>query len=345
MQNHFLSLLALSALVITSPHVSAECFRFTQEHVDLLSFQWNAASGTLRLMASDDTHGVLFSSDQCVVVCPESMKFTLPAGSPLGNEGDSLWILPQSPYADVPYVGVSAETISAGDFNDPLTIQLKRVEGPGQVMVWQSTTFGNFDVKMDSRNGIGTDDKLTPLVGGHEHYNWGFTTSGVYRIYFQASGVRVGETTNTYSPETPFTFHILPLKPFEVWQGTNWPCESDSSIIGPVADPDGDGAANAIEYALGTDAKEATTNGWPVASLVSTNGQKYGAFTYTHAKAASDCVCEVEVANDIPTTNWQVLNNVFAVVDNGGTETITICDSTPVSATRQRFYRLRVTLR
>lgn len=77
---------------------AAQCYTFTHEHVDLLAIQWNAASNTLSLMASDDDHGgTLYASNQCVVICPESMKFTLPGGTPLGNEGNPLWILPQNP--------------------------------------------------------------------------------------------------------------------------------------------------------------------------------------------------------------------------------------------------------
>jgi surface-anchored protein len=341
-----LPLLVTSLLVLgAAPRVPAQCFQFTQEHVDLLSFQWNGSSNQLSLMASDDTHGVLYASNQCVVICPETMKFTLPAGTPFGNEGEPLWILPQNPYAGVPYVGVSAEAIAAGLFNDPLTIQLKRVEGPGQFIVWQSTGIGSFDIKMDTRDGIGANDKLTPFVGGHEHHNWGFTTSGVYRVYFQAVARRVGQATNTLSPETPFTFHVQPLKPFETWTATNWPCECRTNIIAAAADPDADSGVNAVEYALGTNPKVITTNGWPTASLVTTNGQTFGALTYTHVKAATDCMYEVVAASSVTATNWQALTDVFSVEDQGTTEQVTMRDSQPSNASAQRFYRLRVRLR
>jgi surface-anchored protein len=322
--------------------VVPRCFQFTQEHVDLLSFQWNSTSSQLSLMASDDTHGLLYASNECAVLCPESMKFTLPAGTPLGNEGDSLWILPQNPYAGVPYVGVSAETIAAGIFNDPLNIRLKRLEGPGHFTVWQSTGVGSIDIKMDTRDGIGPNDKLTPLVGGHEHYNWGFTTSGVYRAYFQASGVRVGQSTHTYSAETPFTFYVLPLKPFETWQTTNWPCECRSNIIAASANPDFDAAVNAIEYALGSNPKFITTEGWPTGSIVTTNAQQYGALTFTRVKSATDCGYEVVASSQITSTNWEVLTNIFSVLNQGATEQVTLRDAQPASAPAQRFYRFRV---
>jgi surface-anchored protein len=273
------------------------------------------------------------------------MKFTLPSSTPLGNEGDPLWILPQNPYPDVPYVGVSAEALAPGTFQDPLTIQLRRVEGPGHFLVWQAGGFGSFDIQMDTRDGIGPEDRLTPFVGGHEHHNWGFTTSGVYRAYFQVSGRRPGHSTNLVSAETPCTFHVRPLKPFERWTATHWPCECDLTIIAPAADPDFDIGVNALEYALGTDPRVATANAWPTASLVRTNGQTYGALTYTRAKAATDCRFEVVAAGDLFASEWQVLTTVHESVDLGAQERVTLRDHQPLPTHTQRVYRLEVRIR
>lgn len=322
---------------------SSPCFWFTQEHVDLLSFVFNAESNSLALMASDDTHGgTLYGSNQCVVIAPESTRFTLPAGTPFGNEGESLWILPQNPYPGTPYVGVSAERLPAGSFNDPLAIQLTRVEGPGQFIVWQATSFGSFDIKMDTRDGIGANDKLTPFVGGHEHYNWGFTTSGVYRVYFQASGMRPGQSTNILSPETFFTFYVLPLSPFEVWQTNNFAGQLDPSIIGKDADPDQDGIVNAMEYALNLHPNFPDRSGLPFGSIISTNGQNYGAITYARTKAATDCVYEVTASSSISATNWQRLDTVHCIEDIGILDRITILDNVPIKKENQRFYRLEI---
>ena len=345
MRLHHLLAIAVLACEAT-PRLQAQCFAFTQEHVDLLAFVWNSQNNTLRLMASDDTHGgTLYASNQCVVIAPESTKFTLPAGTPFGNAGDPLWILPQNPYPGVPYVGVSAERLPAGSFNDPLSIQLTRVEGPGHFLVWQSTSFGSFDVKMDSRDGIGPNDRLTPFAGGHEHHNWGFTTNGVYRVYFQASGVRSGQVTNTVSDETPFTFHVLPLRPFETWTATNWPCECATNVIAAGANPDADAGVNAIEYALGTDPKVVTTVGWPSVSLVTTNGQTYCALSYTRVKAATDCEYEVVAASDLLSPDRQPLTVIHSVADRGADRLVTVRDEFPVPSKAQRYYRLQVRIR
>lgn len=340
MKTFFLIALSVAGLAIP-PRASAQCFQFTEEHVDLLGVFWNSTSNQLSLMASENTHGFTYASNQCVVICPESMKLTLPGGTPLGNEGDSLWILPQNPYAGVPYVGVSAEQIPAGVFDDPFTIHLTRLEGPGQFMLWQAGTFGNFDVKMDTRDGISAGDALTIPVGGHAHYNWGFTTNGVYRAYFQVSGVRTGQATNTVSPETPFTFHIQPLRPYENWTATNWPCECVTNIIAAAADPDGDRIINVLEYAFGNDPNVALYTNVPAVTFVNVSGTNYGALRYVHATNATDLTFDVRASSALAGFN-ESLTNVTSLVTYDSVETVTLRDSTSQGQATNRFYQLRV---
>lgn len=332
-----------SVTLAATMQASDQCHRFTHEHVDLLSVQWDAAESGLGLMAADDTHGALYASNQCVVVCPESMKFLLPGGTPLGNEGDSLWILPQNPYEGTPYVGVSAEAISSGTFNDPFTIQLTRLEGPGQFLVWQAGGFGGIDLKMDTRDGLTAADALTISSGGHAHYNWGFTTQGVYRAYFRVSGVRTGDTTNTSSAETPFTFHVQPLRPYENWTATNWPCECAINVIAAAADPDGDRIPNLLEYAVGNDPKTALPANLPALTFVDDGGMEYGAIRLRRSLAATD-VSLAAYASDFPGEPREQLTNTVSVVRWGATESITVRDSRPKAGVLHRFFEVRAKL-
>ena len=44
---------------------------------------------------------------------------------------------------------------------------------------------------------------------------------------------------------------VAPVTPFSTWASSFYPGETDLSIVGPTADPDGDGQANSLEFALG----------------------------------------------------------------------------------------------
>lgn len=334
-------LMAAAMLLAATPWAGAQCHYFTTEHVDLLSIQWHPTDGKLGLMAANhDQGGRLYASNQCVIVCPESMRFTLPAGTPLGPEGQPLWILAQNPYPDAPFVGVSAAAVPPGSFEEPLTIRLLQVEGPGDFLLWQSVGFGQFDVKMDSRDGLDERDRIQPFVGGHEHHGWGFTTSGVYRLFFQVSGRRPGEATNILSDITPFTFHVQPLRPFESWVAAHWPCECDPERVGVAADPDGDRAPNGLEYGAGTDPNLAQD--WPVLTLElpSQVGPSHARLTFTRSKTATDCTVEVLATKDPGANQWEALEELETAVDEGNVERVSFLDPFAAGSVATRFYRL-----
>ncbi|MCW5558881.1 MAG: choice-of-anchor M domain-containing protein [Verrucomicrobiae bacterium] len=181
------------------------------EHVDLRVLYTAEATNPISFVARDEDHHINYSTNECVLLVNEGGKLTLPAGTPFGNEGDLLYVLPQSQNPDLLYLGISTEGIPGGVFSGNLNVRLKSVAGPGSFYVWQASSFGDFDVKMNSADGITDADQTTPLIGSHEHYNWGFTAPGVYQVTFQITGRRAGDTADLASPLTTFTFHVLPL--------------------------------------------------------------------------------------------------------------------------------------
>ncbi len=324
-------------LIATSTAPAAQCIRFTDEHLDLLSLQFAAPSQTLSLLASNDDLGTTVNPEDSIVVCPEDLRFTLPAGTPLGAEGDPLWILPQSPYDSAPYLGVSTETIPAGTFSNPLAIQLHSIEGPGDFILWQSTSFGSFDIRMDTRDGLTDTDRITPSAGAHEHYNWGFTTNGIYRLYFQGTARPVNQSTNLVSAIVPYTFHVLPLSPFETWTVTYWPCETNPDTIAPGADPDQDGAPNALEYAVGTDPTSPNPGPWLLLSINPTSVQ----LTYHQSKTATDITLTLQTTDNLSTGPWEPVLGNQETIDLGTTEQITL--TLQPSTSPHHYYRLQAT--
>ncbi len=190
---------------------SANLATVVEEHCDLRILYHPAESSALSIVLHDEDHGIAYRTNEVVLVVAESARTPLPPGTPFGEEGDDFWLLAQGQASDLLYLGISAEGIPLGAFSGPMNLRLVGVAGPGDFFAWQAEDVGGLNIRMNSRDGIGEDDRTTPIVGSHEHMNWGFTTNGVYRITFQADGQRVGEATNVVSEPSTFTFHVLPL--------------------------------------------------------------------------------------------------------------------------------------
>ena len=317
----------------------------TQGHVDLLGLEWSPEQEEpLILIVETETPEGKISSppEECVVVCPESMKMSLPEGTPLGNGGDWLWILPQSHYEGVPFAGVCAENIPADLFRDSIRIELTGLEGPGNFLLWQSTS--GIDLRMDSRDGLGTEDYLEIQPGAHAHYNWGFTSPGVYRLSFQAHATKVGESEPIHSPEAVYTFHVLPLpelSPFETWQAVDW--TAGDAEAAPDADPDQDGLPNLVEYALGTHPLEKDSANPLSIGFIHKEGVRFCQLSFNQSAAAADCICEVIARDSLKGNSPEEILKPVSVETNQKGIIYTFENPAPLSS-KGKFYQLKVSL-
>jgi surface-anchored protein len=343
--SRLLPLLAALAAAATAP-AQTNWAVLTNEHADLRFLYQPAGSNLLELVARDEDRAVNLAATNVALVVDELAETVIPANANfafLGPAGAPIWILPQSQDPDLLFLGVSAEDIAGGVFNGGLNLTLKSVDARGHFFAWQSGSFGSVTVRMNSRDGITTNDTLSMGIGSHGHFNWGFSTNGIYRVTFQGSGRRVGETTNITSPDTSFVFLVHPLRPFESWLTTHWPWVGPVTLSGPDADPDGDSIRNLHEYAYGTDPTQAGVDRLPQYFLTNIAGVAYGALAYTRNKSATDIALVPEAAAQ-PGGPWEPMTNLLGVVDLGAVERVTVRDATALSAAGARYARLRVTL-
>jgi surface-anchored protein len=316
----------------------------TREHVDLVMVYQPESTNLLQLFLRDNDLNRTYTPDEVILVVAEEARLELPPGTPFGAGGDPLWILPQSQDPNLLYLGTDARAIGQAVFSGSLNFNLKEVHGPGHFYLWQAGQVGGLNVRMNSANGITEEDRTTPLAGSHEHFNWGFSTSGIYRISFELSGQRIGESTNIYSSETFFTFHVLPLPdltPFESWQQVHWPGGAPDDLQGPGADPDGDGIVNAMEYALGLDPLTPSREGIPEFTTVLVEDREYGAIRFPRSKAATDVTIRL-VASDHVDGPWNPLSDLHDLIDHGDIESVIVRDHQPMAETDARFYQLLV---
>ncbi len=344
----------LSALLL-GPASAAERVRLTVEHVDIkMVYQPDIETNKLAVAVSDDDHRVLYRSNEVALVVAEVAKLTLPADyPPLGSAGEELWILPQTQNPALLYLGLSSENSPAGImppgvFTGQLTLRLVAVDGPGHFFLWQADPFGGLDVRMNSRDGITEFDQTPLALGSHEHFNYGFTTNGVYQVVFQVEGRRAGVETNDFSLPTPIRFEVEPLppepvRPFAQWQAAHWPGVSDEAIIGPEADPDRDRRPNRLEYAYAFDPKTPDGDGTPKVALVKRGTEWHAEITFRRNKAATEAVARLEAAPSL-LGPWTPITNLAGSEDHGDYELVTLRDTAPVESTAARFYRLLVEL-
>lgn len=119
-------------------------------------------------------------------------------------QGEPVWTLPQASEIGKPFFGYATENLTPSQWIGPISFTLEEiVSGPagGEVSLWQTNFFGQPTVKFASADGInvvlggvddGADDDFPQNIGGHDHYNWGFSKPGVYELRFGAYGTRVG---------------------------------------------------------------------------------------------------------------------------------------------------------
>ncbi len=119
-----------------------------------------------------------------------------------------------------------------------------------------------------------------------------------------------------------------------------------SAQAADAADYDGDGIANLVEYALGTDPTQANTAKLPTVKVEAVDGGVYPTLTYIYPiPAPTDAACTVEASTGLDPAAWQATTTVAGYpVNNGdGTMTMKARTSWVASAYARSFLRLKVT--
>jgi len=331
---HFLNAILLGAATCSG----ADVF-LTEGHLDITARYTSGMLTNVAILAGfpeeelEATNVVIVAGTNSMITVPMGLP---PSFAPLGNAGDSLWYLPNGGDVDLPDLGISNQQAEAVDVEFRLLAVEAQCRTNVHFLMW-STDLGTATFFMNTRDGISDSDREFMPAGFHNHYNWAFTTSGIHRVTFQA----VNTSLMLTSPPTTFFFHVLPLAPFETFQTNHWLSTAPLEIVGPAADPDGDGIPNLAEFAHATDPNHAGATNIPTYLLVNANGTNYGAVRFTRNKAATDVLMTAEMA-PAPNGPWSTMTNLVSTVDQGATELVTYRDVVPVSMATNRFGRVRV---
>jgi surface-anchored protein len=193
---------------------SLERIWLSKEHVDLRIQYHPGETNQLELVVRDRDRATNYASTNVVLVVREGAQMPIPSGfEQFGEPGSPLWILPASQDPGLLFLGISGEGIPSGVFTDPPVIRLREVRAPGWFFLWQFDPSGGLNMILDTRTGIGPESVVRPALGGHGHYNWGFSSNGWYEVTFQVEGRVAGATTNLVASPNTFLFAVEPLPP------------------------------------------------------------------------------------------------------------------------------------
>jgi len=222
-RHSFLVLSALALAVSLAPSAQAALY-YTSGHGDIgveyedgeLHLHLHLGDGAPAIVNGDEIFDTEYEPDEVTIVVPNSAKVVL--GSSVAflgaAAGSSVWILPASGTAaatiGAPFVGWATEELDASDWIGDLTFNLVSAVSPsgnGNFAVWQLDAFGGLSVLAMSTavtGGVG----VSQAPGIHDHYNIGFTESGVWEITLEISGQHVD--VGFVSGSETFTFSVIP---------------------------------------------------------------------------------------------------------------------------------------
>ena len=354
------------------PAVSAGYVVLPAPHVDL-NVVWNAATQTFSggFMTDSDINGggaaVQFGPEDAIAYLPSTgQRQRTSTGTQYdfqGAMGDTYWVFPSSATAANNafslYLGWSAYGVARdGTFTDNrIRWTVHSVEN---LTTPSATAFYGYSVSAGSVNMQLTLDpaypnrEMTMLANGHSHLNLLFKAAGMYRVTFRVRGtlVATGQEVSSLIPvyfgverwEIPGA--VQPPTGYDGWKLANFsPAQAaDPAVSGLGADPDGDGADNLVEYALGGNPTNAAGGLGPTVSTTNTSGTNWLRFAYRARTNDPALVIQPGFKVSLTETNWST--NVLVQKVSGQPVGDGVYEDqvwqTPLGADARRFLRLQI---
>jgi surface-anchored protein len=357
------------------PAVGAGYVVLPAPHVDL-NVVWNAATQTFSggLMTDSNVNGggaaVPFGPEEAVAYLPPTGRRTSTATYPFqGPSGSTYWIFPSSAPssngAQTLYLGLSAYGVPNDGTFAPLAPSttgriIWTVHLVENLTTPSANAFYGYSVSTGVANVQLTLDPAYPnrempmLANGHSHLNLLFQAAGMYRITFRVRGTLVA-TGQEVSSLIPVYFGVetwqipsgpAPATGYEAWKLASFSSiqAADPAVSGLGADPDGDGADNLVEYALGGNPLVAGVEGKPKMENLSDGGQEYMAIRFQRRKGDTSLSITVESTADLSAVTWSGLGVQMGTGTAVGADYEEVVYRAPVSkveAVRQ-FMRVKV---
>lgn len=178
-------------------------------HTDAIATFWDDGELVLGSKADTPSLGTRYAADDVWFHVDDDSRIEgWPAGYGfVAPEGSTVWLAPEVQQAGQIWPGFSTESVPQGTLDgDDTTLTLVGVEGPGEVELWQTGSFGAVN-RLWSSDEEGFTSFTRKRV--HMHANWAFTAPGTYDVTVQADAA-VGGTPVTATAVYTFVVGELP---------------------------------------------------------------------------------------------------------------------------------------
>ncbi|MDQ6631560.1 MAG: BNR-4 repeat-containing protein [Verrucomicrobiota bacterium] len=169
-----------------------------------------------------------------------------------------------------------------------------------------------------------------------------FQKSGTYTLQLSASDGQIEVAQNL-----PLNV-IVNTNVFDDWTTFVFSGETNSSIVGATADPDGDGVVNFTEFALGMNPKvkdaapfQTHQPGLPIGKIINISGTNYLAMLLKRPIGRLSVNYNAQASTNLQ--SWLTINPGLPQNNGDSTETLTYVDPIPVMEAPQGFIRANLT--
>jgi hypothetical protein len=190
---------------------------------------------------------------------------------------------------------------------------------------------------------------LTLPVGTNQVQAWSLNERGQRKTALAVSGNVLSTTLSVTTNAASIWYEVQVARwmaSFDLWRMRYFSAQEQTNptISGERAVPDGDGVANLWKYYLGLPGRTpAPATRRPSGQLLSVSNQLYLAMSYDRDKLATDVHCVPETSSDLLTwSSGPGYTTTESIVDLGTLERVTVRALVPAASTSQRFMRLRL---
>jgi surface-anchored protein len=282
-------------------------------------------------------------------------------------------MLPSTQIAEIPFLGMSGESVLAGIFasylNTDPRVNATNAYMKHQLVAMRSSSGGHLSVHtvssgtprvwMATSDGISSDDAFYQTPGEHSHLNIVFTKPGIYEVDIFVSGYRDTNGNTTYDPVVdPYIESGIFTMVFGVdfpgqWREENFGSAANTGSGANDQDFDSDGLSNLLEFAFGLNPAASSPSALTLApgntlasrgvpAWVTAGTANHAVFLRRKDRTAAGLVYSVQVSSDLDA--WQTLTTTPEVVGTDGEmELVRVPIPAPGEGESRQFMRVNVT--